>query len=82
MGALVVKHPRANEGDIRDTGSRTGLGRSPGEGNGYPLLYSCLENPMEREAWWALVPKGRASDTTKVIAQCFICIYTSSVTLR
>ena len=32
-----------------------GLGRSPGEGNGYPLLYSCLENPMDRGAWWATV---------------------------
>ena len=30
-----------------------GLGRSPGEGNGYPLQYSCLKNPMERRAWWA-----------------------------
>jgi len=33
-----------------------GLGRSPGEGNGYPLQYSCLENPMDRGAWWATVP--------------------------
>jgi len=36
-------------------GSIPGLGRSPGEGNGYPFQYSCLGNPMDREAWWATV---------------------------
>ena len=36
-------------------GSKPGSGRSPGEGNGNPLKYSCLENPMERGAWWAIV---------------------------
>jgi len=35
-----------------------GLGRSPGEGNGYLLQYSCLENPMDREAWWTTGPWG------------------------
>ena len=49
--ALVVKIPPAHEGDIRDTGSITGLGRSPGGGYGSPLQYSCLENPMDRGAW-------------------------------
>ena len=39
----------------RDAGSIPGSGRSTGEGNGYPLQYSCLENPMDREAWWATV---------------------------
>ena len=39
----------------RDMDSIPGLGRSPGEGNGYPLQYSCLENPMDRGAWWATV---------------------------
>ena len=38
-----------------DTGSIPGSERSPGEGNGYALQYSCLENPMDREAWWATV---------------------------
>ena len=38
-----------------DQGSISGLGRSPGEGNGYPLQYSCLENSMDRGAWWATV---------------------------
>ena len=46
-GALVVKNPSVREGDIRDVGSVPGLGRSPGEGNGDPLQYSCLENPMD-----------------------------------
>ena len=52
---LVVKHPPANSGDIRDTGLISGLGRSPGGGNGNPLQSSCLENPMNRGAWWAAV---------------------------
>ena len=42
-------------GDIRDMGSIPGSGRSPGEGNGNPLLDSCLENPMDRGAWRATV---------------------------
>ena len=45
--ALVVENPPANAGDIRDLGLITGLGRSPGEGHGNPLQYSCLENPMD-----------------------------------
>ena len=53
--ALVVKTPSANAGDIRDTGSIPGSERSPGEGNDNPLQYSCLENPMDRGAWWAIV---------------------------
>ena len=52
---LVVKNPLANAGDIRDMGLIPGLGRSPGEGTGNPLQYSCLENPMDREAWWVTV---------------------------
>ena len=52
---LVVKNPPANAGDIRDTGSIPGLGRSPGRGHGNPLQYSCLENPMDRGARWATV---------------------------
>ena len=48
--ALVVKNPPATVGDVRDTGSIPGLGRSPGEGNGNPLQYSCLQNPMDRGA--------------------------------
>ena len=53
--ALVVKNPPASAGDIRDVGSIPALGRSSGEGNGRPLQYSFLENPMERRAWRATV---------------------------
>ena len=55
-GIVVKKNPPANAGDLRDSGSIPGLGRSPGEGHGNPLQYSCLEIPMDREAWWATVP--------------------------
>ena len=46
-----------------DLGLIPGLGRSPGEGNGYPLQYSCLENPMDRGAWWATVHGVSKSQT-------------------
>ena len=49
----VVKYPPANAGDLRVVGLIPGLGGSPGGGNGNPLQYSCLENPMDRAAWWA-----------------------------
>ena len=52
---LVVKNLPANAGEIRDAGSILGWGRSPGGGNGNPLQYSCLENPMDRGTWWATV---------------------------
>ena len=51
----MVKNSPANAGDVRDAGSIPGLGRSPREGNGNPLQYSCLRNPMDRGAWWAIV---------------------------
>ena len=53
--ALVVKNLPVNAGDVRDAGSIPGWGRSPGEGHGNPLQYSCLENPMDRGAWRATV---------------------------
>ena len=52
FGGSEVKASAWNVGDL---GSIPGLGRSPGEGNGNPLQYSCLENPMEGGAWWAIV---------------------------
>ena len=52
---FVVKKPPANARDVKVVGSMPGLGRSVGEGNGYPLQYSCPENPMDRGAWWATV---------------------------
>ena len=48
----MVKNLPASVGD---ESSIPGLGRSPGEGNSNPLQYSCLENPMDREAWWSVV---------------------------
>ena len=51
-GGPAIKNPPANAGDA---GSILGSGGSPREGNGTPLQYSCLENPMDREAWWATV---------------------------
>ena len=54
-GGSVVKNPSANAGDIGDAGSIPGLGRSPGGDHGNPVQYSCLENPMDREAWQAVV---------------------------
>ena len=53
--ALVVKNPPTNAGDIRGVGLLPGLGRSPGGGHDNPLQYSCLENPMDRGAWRAIV---------------------------
>ena len=50
-GSSVVKNPLSSAGDTGDVGSIPGSGRSPGEGNGNPLQYSCLENPMDRGAW-------------------------------
>ena len=52
--ALAVKNPPAKSGVVRDAGLIPGLGRSPGGGHSNPLKYSCLENPMEGEAWWTI----------------------------
>ena len=54
-GGVVEMNLAADAGDARDTGLITGSKRSPGGGNGNSLQYSCLENPMERGAWWATV---------------------------
>ena len=59
-GGLVVKIPPANAGDV---GLIPGPGRSPGEGNGNPLQCSCVENPMDREAWQATVHGVTKSQT-------------------
>jgi len=59
----VVKNPPANGGDVRGVGSIPGSGRSPGEGHGNPLQYSCLKNPMDRGAWWATVHEVAKSRT-------------------
>ena len=64
--SLVVKNPPANAGDLRDKGLIPGLGRFPGGGNGNPLQYSFLENPMDRGAWRATVHGVAESDMTEV----------------
>ena len=69
---LVVKNPPANAGDIRDSGSMPGSGRSPGEGNGNPLQYTCLENSMDRGAWQAIVHEVANSQTQLTLH--FICV--------
>ena len=53
--AAVVKNPSTNAGDTRDLSLIPGCGRSPEGGNGNPLQYSHLGNPMDRGAWWATV---------------------------
>ena len=62
-GGTVVKNLSANAGDARDTGSIPGSGKSPAVGNGNPLQYSCLENSMDRGAWWATVHRVEQSWT-------------------
>ena len=54
-GGRVVKNLPTNAGNLGDSGSIPGLGRSPGVGNGNPLQYSCLEDSMDRGPWWATV---------------------------
>ena len=76
-GGSVVKNPTVNAEDTRDTGSVLGSGRSPGEGNGNPLPYSCQENSMGRRAWRATVHGvTKKSDTTKQLSMQVIYIYT------
>ena len=65
---MVTQFPGGSDGKASaykagDLGSIPGSGRSPGEGNGYPLQYSCLETPMDGGAWWATVHGVTESDT-------------------
>ena len=59
-GGASGKNPSASAGDV---GATPGSGRSPGEGNGSPLQYSCLENHMDRGAWWATVHRVTQGQT-------------------
>ena len=84
---LVVKNSPANAGDIRDTCSSLASGRSPEGGHGNPLQYSCLENSMDKGAWWATV-HGVAKSQTQLkwlgkqalpfYLHCLLCILISS----
>ena len=58
LNKLHFKNPPGNAGDVRDVGLIPGLVRSPRRGNGNLVQYSCLENPMDREAWWATVHRA------------------------
>ena len=59
----MVKNLTGNVGDLREADLIPGLERSPGVGCGNPLQYSCLENPMDRGAWWATVQGVAKSQT-------------------
>ena len=73
--------------NVEDLGSIPGLWRSPGGGNGNPLLYSCLENPMDRGGWWAMVHRVAPSQTrlkwlsthahVRSVCQLFACLISS-----
>ena len=70
MSTLIVSYAGGSDGKVSaynagDPGSIPGSGRSPGEGNGNPLQYSCLENRMDRGAWWATV-HGVAKSRTQL----------------
>ena len=85
-GGITVKNLPASAGDIRDVGSIRGLGSSPGGGHNIPLQYSCLENPMDRGAWQAVVHKVAELNTTKHSCthtyKTSICVLTSELQER
>ena len=74
--AQTVKNLPANAGDV---GLTPESGRSPGEGNGYLLQYSCLENFMDREVWWATIHWVAESDMTKQLTLFMILCYNLSL---
>ena len=67
-GGARGKDPPASAGNVRDLGSVPGSGRAPGEGNSNPLQCSCLENSLDRGAWWARV-HGVAKSQTRLSMQ-------------
>ena len=72
--ALVVKNPPANAGDIRGEGLIPGSGRPPGGQHDSSLQYSCLENPLDRGAWWATV---HGSQRSYVVRMQGVCVFLS-----
>ena len=77
-----AKNPPVNAGDARDVGLILGLGRFPGDGNGNPLQHSCLENPMDREAWRATVHRVRELDMNEVMKRLSVHANISLITGR
>ena len=69
-GGSMIKNPPGSAGDTRDTGSIPGSERSPKEGNGNTFQYSCLENPIDRGAWWP--PVHRVAKSQMFLAAFFI----------
>ena len=65
MSFLAASDGKESACNVEDPGSIPGSGRFPGEGNGYPLQYSCLENPTDRGAWQPTIHKVTESDTTE-----------------
>ena len=80
--ALVVKNSPANAGVIRDMSSIPGSGKSSGGGNGNPLWYSCLENPVDRGAWQATVHEVTKTQTPLKHFSTHICTCVHSVSLE
>ena len=76
-GGTSGKEP-TNAGDIRTVGSASGWRRSPGGGRGNPLQYSCLENPMDRGAWWATV-HGVVGSRTRLSNFTYLLTYTYAI---
>ena len=72
---LGVKNPPANAGDIREAGSIPGLGRSSREGHGNPPQYSCLENPIDRGTWRAIVHGVTKSQTQLKLLNMHTCTH-------
>ena len=74
-GGPMMKNPPSNAGDARDVGSIPGSGRSPGERNGNPLQYSCLENSIYREAWQDTITGVKKSQTrlSMHVHECYEC---------
>ena len=73
-GCTVVKNLPASTGEARDTGLIPACGKSPEEGNGNPLQYSCLENSMDRGAWWATVHGVAKLDMTEQLTHTMVFI--------
>ena len=71
-GGTVVKNPPANAGNEREMGSISGSGRSSGGGNSNLLQYSCLENSIDRGAWWATAHGVSESDTTEQLSKIYM----------